>query len=414
MPLVSLLLCCNGLQAYHIEIIIKSLYNTPVFLAGYYGDRIVVIDSVSPDMLGKAVFTGRNLSAGMYTLTAPGHFRYDFLMCEEQPLRIEVNADHSTITGSPTAEAYADYCALTDAQPEKQQAVARRKALIEKYPGTLLASYLSVLQPVPPKDTLLQDDIVQLMRYYQYQRQHFFDNTDLSDVRLLHTPLYYETLQYYFSKFVTQKADTLIHLAYRLIERASDNYETFFFVSDYLVDYSLRSDIAHIDRLYRFLRPNTYMLGTKALSLLPAKSRNRHFMLRDEETLRQRLAAIPLSDAEGKPFDRHAVTARYKIYYFWDADCPRCLSDAALWQTVLNKYQSKSCTGIAVNINANAPNHILPTQLSCIHVVAGRFPETEHIFLTNGYSKIIVTDTEGAIIGIFGSSSVLDIFLSMI
>jgi hypothetical protein len=338
--------------------------------------------------------------------------RYDFLMDTVQNLRIHTAPHHTVMAGSRQSEAYAGYCLWLDGHPDKQQAVAYRDSLIGRYADTFLAAYLAALQPVQNENITASDDLSQILLRYRYQRQHFFDYMDLSDVRLLHTPLYHETIRYYFSGFVTQQPDTLIYLAYRLLEKASGNAETFFFVADFLTDYSLRSNIEHIDRLYRFLHPNRYMLSDKILQFLPAGKRTMHFMLHDTESVSNRFTDIPMYDASGQAFHATSLPSRYRIYYFWDATCPRCISDAASWQSLLNR-RSGAYSGIAVNVRPDVPSRVPAPVFQCSSVTT-HFRQYEHLFLSHGYAKTIVTDADGSIMGIFASLQALDAFLNLL
>ncbi|MDR3095202.1 MAG: DUF5106 domain-containing protein [Bacteroidales bacterium] len=370
---------------------------TLVFLAGYYGDRVLVVDSTRFDTFGHAVFSGNSLPQGIYTLFVPGLLRYEFLLAEEQNIRINSRQQQITVSGSTQSEAFA---ALISADLDKTQANAQRKWLIKQFAGSFLASYLVAMQPVEPPDDLLSDESVPMLNRYRYMRRHFFDHFDLSDVRLLHTPLYAETVKYYFSHFLTQQTDTLIAAAYSLLQKASGNCETFFFVMDFLVDYSLRNDLENMERLHRFLQPNRCMLSEKAVLLLPEKWRKMGFILPNEK----------IQGMQG--FDQfNQENTRFHIFYFWTDHCPRCLSDAASWQKLVNKHRAKSCTGIAINVQTPRPADITLRGVDlCVH--ASGFSAYEHTFLTNAYAKIVLTASDGKILGIFGSLQTLDTFLT--
>jgi hypothetical protein len=403
------------LKAYHITVSAKDMANMPVFLAEYYGEFVSVIDSAQLDNSGNALFSGNNsLCTGIYTVVIPGKLTCDLLIDGAQQLNVVLSAGHDAeVSGNIQSETYAGYLAWLDTKPEKQQIAERRNRIIDRYPGTFLARYMKALQLVEaPAAT---DDIGQMMSAYHYRRRHFFDNMNLSDAGLLRTPLYHETVQYYISKFVTQHADTLIHIAYRLLEQASGNCETFFFMSDFLLDYSLRSKIENSSRLYNFLRRNRTMLSPKAASLLPAKSGSNYFLLQNGEDMQNILNSMEFSEMDGASFDPRQIKSKYRIFYFWHQECPRCLSDASKWQTLLNKYRSKSCFGLAVNIKDDVrqpENRILAYEPLCVNLSLKNAPECTSVFFANLYSKIIVTDTGGDILGIFPSTASLDEFFS--
>ena len=411
-------LFCISANAYRIEIYNPAIANMPVFLAGYYGDQASVIDSVATDAGGKAVFERNDyLCTGMYSLVAPGKLSYDFLLDVGQQLRIEwMTTGDVRIEGDEPTAAWASYQAWAASYPEKTQLEERRRQIISQYPGTFLAAYLTALQPVELPDTEISGDISQLMRRYRYRRLHFFDNMPLSDVRLLRTPLYHETIHYYLTRFVTQQTDSLIHIAYRMLEQASGNCETFFYVSDFLLDFSLRNKINDVNKLHNFVNRNRDMLGAKGQSMLSNRSNINYFKIPDEKSFQNRLENMPLTDINGQSFQLQTIRNKFRILYFWQNNYPRCIADAARWQTVLNRYANKSCSGIAVNVKYDVQlpaNRLLAYDPMCTNVSAAEAPWCETIFFANLYSKIVVTDDEGNIVGIFASSASLDNFLKI-
>ncbi|MDR0714143.1 MAG: hypothetical protein LBF89_07800 [Bacteroidales bacterium] len=404
-----------SVYACRIEVSLDSLPNTVLFLAGYYGERVLMIDSARSDDSGRAVFDGIPLPQGIYTLTAPERFRCDFLLAEEQNLLIGRKDKRTSVSGNRQTEAYADYLLLVESRPERQQLDNYRETLIASYPGTLLAAYLSALQPVrpPPPEHPQPDERTQMMYEYRYRRQHFFDRIDLSDTRLLHTPLYVETIRYYFSQFVTQQVDTLISTAYRLLCKAAGSCETCFFMMDFLDDYSLRTPVTGIERLHRFLQPNRCMLSRKAVSMLPEKEKNLKFVLPEGENICKRLASVNYYGTDGKDFRFLQTEKCFRIFYYWDAACPRCLSDADSWQRLMNRYHSGLCEGIAVHVRSpHPPNKLLAAAAANVYV--SDFTGYERLFLTHGYAKTVLAGHDGEILGIFGSMQALDTFLNQI
>jgi hypothetical protein len=387
-------------------------------MAGYYGEQIFIVDSALSDTHGKVLFMDdQELHPGIYTMVVPGKLSYDFLVGEKQELKITLNPDtgEEIITGNAESMAFAT---IHSPGISDQQKKTLRQQFIEQYPETFLATYLKAISPIHGEIAVSSDSTyLPVNPAYRYQKKHFFDNMDLSDIRLLHTPLYHETIQFYFTQFITQKTDSLIPVAYRMLEKASGNYETFFYMSDFLIDFSLRHKIDGINRLHSFLLHNRYMLGSKAIPLLPVKSRNINFKIPNENILKERLRSMHLFDKEGQSFELSSVKKKYRILFFWNSICPRCLSDVSRWQQVLNKYRSKSCFGIAVNTYTSVlqpENRILDYDPICVNVSIDDTPQSERIFFTNYYSKIIVIDSDDNVIGIFCSSAALDNFLSKI
>jgi len=405
-------------KAYRIEVTNAAIADMPVFLAGYYGDQVSVIDSVTADANGKAVFERHyNLCTGMYTLITPGKLSYDLLLDVEQQLRMEwLPTGDFRMEGDEPTTAWTAYQAWEDTRPDRAQLIERRRQIIGQFPGTFLAAYLTALQPVDSPVEEVANDISQLMRTYQYRRNHFFDNMPLSDVRLLRTPLYHETIHYFITKFVTQQTDSLIHIAYRMLEQASNNYETFFYVSDFLIDFSLRNytKIKDLYKLHNFLNRNRDMLGSKGQAMIPPRMNINYFKISDEISLKNKLGNMPFTDINGQVFDVQTIRDKFRVYYFWYNNCPRCIAEVARWQTALNRFANKSCSGIAVNIKNDVQpqeNRILAYEPLCANVSAANAPWCETVFFVNLYSKIVVTDVDGHILGIFASPGALENFL---
>ncbi len=391
------------ISAYRIEISDASFSGMPVFLAGYYGDRVSVMDSSQFDNTGHAIFSkDQDLCTGLYTLVIPGKWTYDILIASEQ--RISVTKDETSVwvSGNDQTTGYAEYLAQPN-EPVIQK-------LAEQYPNTFLSDYLKALQPgVPSPDTSALSDMKQMLKAYQLRKKNFFTNINLSDTRLLRTPLYLEQVQFYVSKFITQHVDTLLREAVRLMEMSSGSYETFFFMSDFLTDYSLRSPNG--SKMHNYLIRNRALLTSRARSLIP-QSFGLYYTLRDEKTFQDQLSSMTFSDTEEKSFDPNQIDAQYRIFYFWSSDCPRCLSDVPRWQSILTKNRSGSCFGIAVNTKTNVikpTERILAYDPLCVNVSLSE-NSCQNLFFIGTYSKIVLTDASGNVIGIFGSSASLDNF----
>ena len=407
-----------SVKGYRIEINNQALAGMPVFLAGYYGDRISVIDSTMTDAGGNAVFERRyDLCAGMYTIVIPGKLQYDLLLDAEQDLRLEWSATGDvSITGDEKTVAWTEYQAFADKNLDREQLAGFRRQIIEKYPDSFLASYLTALQPVTPPETDIADDVRQFMIEYRYLRRNFFANMLLSDVRFLRTPIYHETLDFYFSQFVTQHSDSLIFIAFAMLEQASKNYETFFYMSDFLINFGIRNsrNISNINRFYNFIQRNRDMLGPRGISMLPPRSGANYFEITDEKSLQNRLANMPMTDVDGNAFDQQTIDGNYRVYFFWRNDCARCIAETSRWQNILNRNANLSWTGIAVNVENDVlqqENRILAYDPLCVNVSIADLPACQTYFFASNYSKIILTDNVGNIIGLFNSTASLEDYL---
>jgi hypothetical protein len=405
--------------SYRIEIQNKNLINTPVFLVGYYGDKTSVVDSTMADIAGRAVFQGENnLCVGMYMILAPGKLQYDILLDDRQLLRLEWISDQQIVVeGDPKIAAWIEYNNLFAQSVGRRQLAYKKHAIIEEYPGTLIAAYMTALQINEPPQMGEHININQLLREYRDRRRNFFANMPLSDVRLLRTPLYHETIDYFTSQFITQHIDSLIAISYSMLEQAAGNTETFFYVSDFMIDFYARnrSNISNSDRLYNFIQRNRNMLGSAGMSMLNVRSRSIFFTMQDEVALRNRLSNIQMIDTEGEAFNPRAINSRFKVFYFWKNSCQRCILEAARLQAIINNYSEHSFC-IMVNIENDVidiENRMIAYDPLFINVSAANSGSCETLFLATYYSKILLTDNAGNVLGAFSTTSALADFLRL-
>jgi len=155
------------------------------------------------------------------------------------------------------------------------------------------------------------------------------------------------------------------------------------------------------------------MLGTQGIAMLPRSNIN-YFKILGEKSLQNRLENLSLTGADGQTFNPVKTNSKFLAYFFWKTDCPRCIADIARWQSALNRYENKSLSGIAVNVKYDVKfpeNRILEYNPLCTNVSVENMLWCETIFFAHLYSKIVLTDNEGNIIGLFASSASLDNFM---
>ncbi len=95
---------------------------------------------------------------------------------------------------------------------------------------------------------------------YNYYMNHYFDNFDLTDDRLLRTPLFHQRLESYLEK-LPQHPDSLKFGIERLVEKTRKAPELFKYVVWYTVDKYQRSQIIGYDAVWVYLAKKYYVSG---------------------------------------------------------------------------------------------------------------------------------------------------------
>ena len=116
-----------------------------------------------------------------------------------------------------------EYKKMTDEiQAISSEVLAYQKQLIadnsDKLVSKIVNMSLEVVVPDAPKDEA--GNIIDSNFRFKYYRDHFFDNVDLKDDRLVNTPIFHNKIDTYFSKrMMIQHWDTVIAHAYEFIDQ---------------------------------------------------------------------------------------------------------------------------------------------------------------------------------------------------
>ena len=138
--------------------------------------------------------------------------------------------------------------------------------VIDTNNGSLLAMLVKAILPVevPPiilPPNTVKPDSVRWIRSYLYNKDHFFDNIDLTDERLLRTPILQGKLNMFFSNVVIQLADSINKEIDKIINICSGNYKIFQFVSVFLFNHFRESEIMGHDAVMVKLADDIYLSG---------------------------------------------------------------------------------------------------------------------------------------------------------
>ncbi len=214
-------------QGYEIKIQIRGMENKELYMGHYYADKTYVKDTVMADATGTVVFKDdEKIDGGLYFLVLPSKsIAFEFLMTDNQKFSISTDTinylDNMVIKGSKENELFLSYgkfmrnmnktmsklqekykAAKDDevaSEKIKEEIMALQESVKNKWeefvdlnPGTFFANIVKAqMFPVLPEFTVdpsvtNKDSVLQTKRYY-YNKNHFFDNIDFTDKRLLRT-----------------------------------------------------------------------------------------------------------------------------------------------------------------------------------------------------------------------------------
>lgn len=206
---------------------------------------------------------------------------------------------------------------------------AYRKNYVKQYPNTLLSKiFLSLLAPeIPEGKHYLEDGKTQDTLYaYHYYKQHYWDDFDLKDDRLINTPVYDAKLNDYFNKWIYQIPDSINAEADMILKATKGTKELFRYTLRTLATNALQSKIMGMDEVFVHLVEHYYMKGD-AYWLSPKD-------LEWYEDRAKKIAPNVLGNIAPdlnmqdvftlKDMPLHDVKAKYTLMVIWAYDCGTC------------------------------------------------------------------------------------------
>lgn len=356
-------------NAYDIDIKLSQNNDTTFFLANYYGDKFYIADT-SNQYVGQAVFTGPvPLQQGIYMIANKKKEKiFEFLVGEDQKFTIMAGVGDDLLAvhveGSLENSLFFDHTLFVNKAYEQIQALNSqieksdipvveknslqqkvdslnysiinfRQNIIHQYPDLLFGKVLLAMQdPVVPEALRSNQEAT-----YHYYKSKFWDNFDLSDDRLLVTPLLPMKLKTYFEKLVLPDADSIIMEVDRLMAKAATSEKmTEYLVWHFVAEYQ-SPKIMGLDKVFVHLVDN-YFVTKKIKNLTPSVEEQ---LLERANKMRNSLLGMKapemwLVDTTDNFRSFREIENAFTVLIFWDQTCGHCKKEM---ETIYELYKTK-------------------------------------------------------------------------
>lgn len=365
-------------QSYKINIRLDGLNDSLLLLASYVGDKQFVVDTAFPDKQYNYRFQGDSLlPEGMYVIAGANKTKlFDFIVAEKE--NIVITGDKNNLPVSlKSKEAdqnrlLFDYISFLSL---KHKEMAQLKSLRKKFPvgsdslkvvdnkidmlndevvrhidgiinthqGKFISVFLKSMQePVVPDPPILKNGRPDSLFAYNSYKKHFWDNIDLSDDRVIRTPVIHGKVEQYLNKLTIPAPDSLIVSIDNLISMTGSDFDSFKYLIWYLTVKYEASEIMGHDAVFvhlvnKYYNDNrmTWMNATVKENLIKrAKAL--------EPILLGKIAPeLILMDTLDIPRSLHSLKNKYTLIYFWDPECSHCKKETPLLTTFYNDYKEK-------------------------------------------------------------------------
>lgn len=364
-------------DAYNITVRIKDYKEKSCYLANYYGDKKYIHDTVKITTPGEPiVFKGKEkLKQGIYLVVLPSMKYFEIIIGDNQKFEIETDTidfvNHMKVKNSDDNTLFLEYLKYTSkkgvemeqlnakyriqktkadsmkvaAEMQKDDSLvsAYRKTFSQKYPKSLLANVFKAMpEPTVPRG------LVQPQSYY-YFKNHYFDNFDFSDERLLYTPIFHAKIDKYLNQLTPQHPDSINISADFLVGKSRANKEVFKWMVWYLANTYEQSKIMGMEAVFVHVAKEYYCKG-EAFWIDSAKLKK----ICERATHLEKIligATIPnmiLEDSSLRSYYTYDLMAKdkYTILWFWNSGCGHCQKETPELYKVYQKIHETEKVGL--------------------------------------------------------------------
>lgn len=372
----------------NINITLTPLKNCKVYLGSYMGKGRVLVDSAMLNDKSQGVFRGPNkLTGGIYFVVSPQlTIQFELLMDDKQQFSIVADTalkENAVITGSldnelfkaysetsvkqgkklqqleasyHTAKTAADSAAIrtewTKADKEIQQ---YRNNMVERYPNSLLAVLFNTMKrPTAPAIPVVNGKADSLFPF-RYVKEHFWDEVNFNDDRLLRTPFFEPKLDDYFKYYVSPDPDSIIAEVKYMLLYARSGKEIYPYLLTKFTNKYMNPEFMGQDKVFVYLFENFYAKGDTTL-LNPASRKTvterAYFLMANQ--IGQQAPALNLSDTSGRTVPLYNIKAPFTVVAFWDPNCGHCKEEIPRLDSLYKaKWKAAGVSVYSVNIYEN-------------------------------------------------------------
>lgn len=431
-----LLFAFHASAQYAISVNISGYSDTVLLMTSYYGDKIKLVDTAYSATDGTFKFEGKkDLPGGIYMAVSKEKSKlFEFVVNDKQKFSLVTDADsyslNMQVKGSEENEIFYDYLKFNEKlYSENETLAAKLKSLKEsdqQYQATKKAmdsiNQLSAgykLKIIQEKPELFVSKIFNAMRTLEipdeianspdstaaffYYKKHFFDYIDLSDSRLLRTPLLSRKVDEYFKNLVAIQPDSVIVSIDLVISKARPSaevvsYLVWDFTSEYQNPEYMGFDKVYVHLVDQYFSKEEIEYTTPSIlkSLQDRANIIRPIMIGEEAP------NLILIDTSGNYRSFQKLTNDYIILFFWDTECGICKTEIVELQKIYKKIWF-DFEIFAINVNADLEDwkkNITERKLDWINVNGTRSvtPDFHDLYDISGTPQIFILDKEHKII----------------
>lgn len=348
-------------KGFHIKVTVKGLPKDSLcYLANYYGDKQYIQDSAKADINGTVIFKADTLlPKGLYLFVLPGKRYFEMIVDREQRFSLETDTSdyvaNMKVTGSKDNQAFYDYLRFIgsiskraeaikaeienskEGTPEREEAQKKMAKLNEEVvenkiqflkdnPDAFMSKVFKATKEIEiPEAPLNPDGTKDSLFAYKYYKEHFFDNIDMKDERMLRTPVLHPKIEQYLTKLTPQIPDSIIVAADYIVSLTRPNKEMFKYVVWWITNHYETSNIMGFDAVFvhmaekYYTKDQAYWVDSTTLYKIQERVKILKPIL-----IGKKMRNLVLKDTAGVYRSMYDIKQPYTLVYIWDPDCGHC------------------------------------------------------------------------------------------
>ena len=355
---------------------------TDIKLARYHGKKLYYADTAKVSKNGSILFNkAEGYVGGMYALVLPGPKLLEVLYSGEENISIETSVANPVkdikVKESSENKFFYDYLAFLNSKRGSVEPLTNRYKLIDslggfdkekeeiketlksldgevkeyqkkkafdvkgKFAADIIKMTIEVDVPDAPKDA--EGNIIDSSFQYNYYKDHYFDNFNLSDEKIVNVSAFANRIDDYFDKVVIKSPDSIITASDYLISKLEPGSEVFKYVVHQMTYKAESSQIIGMDAVFVHLVEKYYKTrqafwyDDEQLAKITERANKLSPLLIGKEVYNLRLP----DSTEKTWYNLHDIESKLKVLIFWDPGCGHCKKElprlAEYYRTVKGK-----------------------------------------------------------------------------
>lgn len=346
-----------------------------VRLVGMLNDQQFLADEATADANGSVTFTkDEPYRQGIYFILLPNNANFQLIIAEDQTFTLSTQLND--LVGSMQVEGSVDNQLLYDnlryeanyqqaynplsqqlktltegsaeykaVEKQRQQLVADRKNYLDKvfaeHPNAFFVKFKKAGQNPELRRDLPND--AQVTAY----RMEFWDGVDLSDERLMNTPVIFNKLKRYFEELTPQQPDSIILSLERLVERlpSLENSQYYkYFVNYVALNYEpTKTTLMDSEAVFVHMVQNHF---TYERAFWSDSTNTYALQLRADEMAHSLVGQpgpnVKAPDEKGQLRSVYELKAPYIVVYLYNPDCEHCQEQSPVLVDLYRNWQQQT------------------------------------------------------------------------